>query len=413
MRIAAVGAVAAALAAALPGAPAGAGETLVAALEAPGAASLRWGAGRCEPRREGAFGWLACTTGGAGEPLLVATRRFSPPLDLRGRFVKVWLRVEPASRLAGLELRLSSDDLGEGFFGIPVPLFADPHFGPLPDGSWTPLSFGFGAARVVGRPARAAIDAIGLFVRDDAGGPVEVAWGGVAALEQAREGLLSLSFDDGLAAHYEVAAPALAQYGWRATAYVMPAQIGGAGYMSAAQLAALRDRFGWEVAAHYDVPLTELPRERLEPTLLGVQRWLSGHGFAAGAAHLAYPLGRHDVARVLPAVRQLFRSARLASGGAETIPPADPHRLRALNVLDSTPPEAIGAAARRAREHGEWLILMFHHLVAQPRAEVEYGVGEFARLLEAVRASGIRVLPVAQAFAAAEGQRESPPAAGR
>jgi hypothetical protein len=363
-----------------------------------GGASLRWGEGACRPESQRALGWIACTTGGEGEPIFIATERFGSPQDLRGRFVEVWLRVQDVDRLGGLELRLSSDDFAESFFAFELPLFSDRHFNLIHEGKWIRLTLSFGSARVVGSPDRGAIDAAGWFLRDDGTGAVQFAWSDLSTHATAKEGRLSLTFDDGLAAHYAVAAIEMQRFGFRGTAYVMPDQIGGPGFMSIEQLGALRDRFGWEVAAHYDVPLTDLAQDEIEPTLLGVKRFLDGHGFEQGSAHLAFPLGRHEPRHVMPVVRELFRTARLASAGPETIPPADPHRLRVVNVLDSTSPAEIEAAARRARIHGEWVILMFHHLVVRPRGPLEYGIQDFVRVLERVRASGIPVRPLGEAW---------------
>jgi hypothetical protein len=367
-----------------------------------GSADLRWGDGTCGRESGGALRWLACTTGGEGDPIFVATKRFASPRDLRGRFVEVWLRVEHVEHLAGLELRLSSDDFAESFFAFELPLFADPHFNLIQAGKWTRLTLSFGSARVVGAPDRAAIDAAGWFLRDDAGGPVKLAWSDLSAHATAKEGRLSLTFDDGVEGHYAIAATEMKRFGFRGTAYVMPDQIGGRGFMSLEQLRALRDRFGWEVAAHYDVPLTDLERDELEPTLLGVKRFLHEHGFDPGSGHLAFPLGRHEHRYVMPAVREHFRTARLASAGPETIPPADPHRLRVVNVLDSTTPAEIEAVARRARVHGEWVILMFHHLVPRPESPLEYGIQDFVRALERIRASRIPVRPVGEVWAEIE-----------
>jgi peptidoglycan/xylan/chitin deacetylase (PgdA/CDA1 family) len=206
--------------------------------------------------------------------------------------------------------------------------------------------------------------------------------------------VVSLTFDDGYDEHYAVAAPLLAEHGLRGTAYVMPDQVGQQGYMTREQLRALQQQFGWDVAAHHFTPLTEFPPGELPGVLDGIQGWLAQNGFGGGR-HLAYPLGKHD-ARVLAPVRPRFATARLASGGAETLPPADPHRLRAMNVLDSTPPEALVAAARRAREEREWLILMFHFLVDSPRRETEYPIEALREAIAGIARAGVAVRPVSE-----------------
>jgi len=339
--------------------------------------------------------WLRFETTGPGATAAVGTPAPLPaPLDLTGRFVRLRVRVDHADRLAGADLVLVS---GEGAFAIGVPVFADESMNLLQSGRWTDLTLGLGAARREGRPDRAAIERVEwrLAERGDAGPRVTGFLGDLEAQPLPDEGVVSLCFDDGYDEHWSVAAPILAVHGLRGTAYVMPDQVGQPGYMTREQLAALQRSFGWDVAAHHFTPLTEFPGDDLPRVLDGIQGWLAQNGFGAGARHLAYPLGKHDP-RVLTLVRARFATARLASGGAETLPPADPHLLRAMNVLDSTPPDALIAAARRAREEREWLILMFHFLVDVPQRETEYAIENLRRAIAGIAASGVAVRPVSE-----------------
>ncbi|HSJ97500.1 MAG TPA: polysaccharide deacetylase family protein, partial [Myxococcota bacterium] len=369
--------------------PARAGETWIDADPGPGRLALVWKEGALAAPSEGGRPFTRITTDGRGAPAFAARAGgYEPALDARGRVVKLLLRVHGIERLAGLELRLGSDGLATHWFGFGVPLYADTEYNLLQDGEWTALTLSFGGALAQGAPERAAIDSMGLVVRDDGGGSVQVDLGGWALVDEPAEGVLSFTFDDGYSEHL-AAARAMAARGWRGTAYVIPTLVGRAQFLGRAQLAEL-GRLGWDVAAHDETPLTRLPPERIDPTLRAVQRFLAGEGFAGAARHFAYPLGKQEPRRVRPAVRQLFATARIAGGGPETLPPADPHLLRAVNVVDALRPEAVGAAARRARAHKEWLILMFHHLVETPGQSTDYALADFAKLLDEVAASGIR-----------------------
>jgi hypothetical protein len=76
----------------------------------------------------------------------------------------------------------------------------------------------------------------------------------------------------------------------------------------------------------------------------------------------------------------------------------DPHRLRAFNVLRSTPPEALVAAAERARDEREWLILMFHFLVETPELDTEYAIRDLRAAAVGIAAAGVRVAPVSEVW---------------
>jgi peptidoglycan/xylan/chitin deacetylase (PgdA/CDA1 family) len=349
-------------------------------------------------RGEGRAGaWLRFESAGPGATAAVGTPRpLAASLDLRGRFVSLRVRVDRVERLAGAELVLASR---AGAFVIPVPVFADPPMNLLQSGAWLDLTLSLGAARREGRPDRGAIERVEwrLAERADAGPPLTGWVGALATHALPAEGVVSFGFDDGYDEHFGVAAPLLAEHGFRATAYVMPEQVGTPGYLSREQVHALARNFGWEVGAHHFEPFTGFPPEALPGVLDGIQAWLEANGAGEGRRQLAYPLGKHD-AGILALVRARFSTARLASGGAETLPPADPLRLRAYNVLSTTTPAQLGEAARRAREEREWLILMFHWLVDAPQRETEYPIASLREALGAIAASGVAVRPVGEVW---------------
>jgi peptidoglycan/xylan/chitin deacetylase (PgdA/CDA1 family) len=380
-------------------------EVLVAGVGSSETFGADWGAGRISWGRDAERAFLRCTTTGAGDLSMVTSRgRLPAAVDLRGRFLRLWVKVDDASRLSAMELRLASGGLHTDYFSFAVPLYEDERFNVLQSGHWLALTLSFGSARVSGSPDRSAIDALAWIVRDrgrgDAGTarPLAAYWGGLWADPEPESGVVSLTFDDGYDEHLEVAAPLMKQHGFRGTAYVMPDQIGLYGYLTRDDLRVLQDGYGWDVAAHHFTPFTDFRARELEQIVDGVRGYLLLNGFAKGADHLAYPLGKHDPKIVVPVVSASFHTARLASAGPETLPPGDPHRLRSLNVMRSTTPEEIGRAAARAREHREWLILMFHYLVERPREDTAYAIDDFRRALEAIDAEGVPVRTVSEVF---------------
>ena len=74
--------------------------------------------------------------------------------------------------------------------------------------------------------------------------------------------------------------------------------------------------------------------------------------------------------------------------------------LRAVNVGPDMKPAEIGRLARRAREHKEWLILMFHYLVDKPSQSLEYSLADFEKAVAEIAKSGTRVLTMTQVWEA-------------
>lgn len=362
-----------------------------------------WSAGRLVEGRTEDLHWLEVTAAGSPdkpESVFVANREvYEPALDLRGRFLKLWITIDDLDKLGGMEFRLSSGGFDDDYFAFTFTRYADLDANVVREGVWTVLTLPFASAQLHGKPDRSAIRRVGWYVSDRGAGPVVARWGGLAAVDEPSEGVVSFTFDDGYDEHYQ-AAEQMAKYGMRATAYVIPSGIGKPGYLTEAQLAELRDRFGWEIAAHHETPLTDFPASELESRILSIQRFLSLRGFERGAKHFAYPLGRQDPAHVRPAVRAHFTSARVAGGGLETLPPADRHLLRVMNVTQHVTPAEIAAAARLAREDKHWLILMFHFLVDQPVQDTEYRMADFQQLLPLVQKTRVRVMPLIEVFEA-------------
>ncbi len=356
-----------------------------------------WAEGTLEARREDGRPMATLTTDGKGHPTLVALQGLAPAVDARGRFAQAVVRVRGVEHLAGIEVRFSSDGMHSGWFSLPVLLYGDREYNFVQENTWAPITLSFGAAVATGKPDRGRIDSVGIMVTDDGQGKVEVDLAGIALVDAPKQGVVSFTFDDGYKEHV-VAARMLAERDWTGTFYVIPQLVGThPAYLTEADVAEIGE-LGFDVAAHDDPPLTQVPPAELEPRMRGIQEWLAKHGFAEGGRHLAYPLGKQEPKRVRPTIARVFTTARLAGGGPETLPPADPHLLRAVNVMDTTTPEQVGAWARRAREEGEWLLLMFHWLPEKTTQATDYSMADFRRALDAVAKAKVRVAPVSEVW---------------
>ena len=356
-----------------------------------------WLEGSLASRSEDGHAFATVATDGKAHPAFVALRGLTPLRDGRTSFVKVVLRAHGMEHLANLQVRIGSDSLAKSWYALPVPIFKDREYNFVQEGTWAAVTLSFGMADVTGAPDRGKLDSFGLMVTDDGTGPVEVDLAGLALVDDPQAGVVSFTFDDGYKEHVE-AARLMAQHGWRATAYVIPQVIGThPAYMTLDGLAELK-RLGWDVAAHDDPPFTSIPPAELEPRLRGIQKFLTDHGYADGAQHLAYPLGKQEPKRVRPTIARVFTTARIAGGGPETFPPADPHLLRAVNVIAGTKPEEVAAWARRARDEREWLILMMHWLPEKTQKPTDYAMSDFRRMLDLVAETKVRVAPMTEVW---------------
>ncbi|MCP4039800.1 MAG: polysaccharide deacetylase family protein [bacterium] len=377
-----------------------AAEELVENLEGMRKFAPMWPGGTFEMGSDAGFHWARVVTDGqAGATFVSNVRPYRPTFDATGKFVKTRVKIDDLQKLGGMEFRLSSDRFAANYYAFSFPIYDDPDFNVVRDGVWATLTFSFDSARVEGSPDRSHLNSVGWYVSDQGNAePVTAHWGGLSLVDAPREGVVSITFDDGYDEHL-LAAQLMAEHGFRGTAYIIPEAIGQLGYLNHHQLVDMQERYGWDVGAHHETPFTELRPDEIENTILGVQHFLIENKFAQGAGHLAYPLGKQNTSAVRPLVRKHFATARVAAAGPETLPPADAHLLRVMNVTQHTTPEQVGEAARSADENGAWLILMLHYLVEDKASnDLEYRIDDFKKLLVQIKESGAKVLPLTEVW---------------
>lgn len=311
--------------------------------------------------------------------------------DFRGMNLYFDIKIDKLENFSGFEIRLGDEGF-KNYYALSIPYFKDPEFNIIQDGHWQTYSFGLANAKVVGRPQE-GFTQFGIYMQDNGKGPIDIAVRKIQFKPAPPAGYVSLTFDDGYSDQYH-AAEIMHKHQFAGTAYVMPRQIGEPGYMDLKQLKELKTKYYWGISAHNAIPYTAFTPYALDKEINFTLDFLANNGFAATAHHLAYPMGRQDRDVVVPIVRKYFESARVAGGGVETLPPADPHFLRTINVSGTANPEELVEVAKQAVDNGQWAILMFHHVVEQPKTPLEYRDSDFARLIELLAQAKVPVLPV-------------------
>lgn len=228
-----------------------------------------------------------------------------------------------------------------------------------------------------------------------------------ARAAESEGGAVSLTYDDGLPSHLDVAAPALERRGLRGTFYVtwdnIVDRVGDWEKMPAR---------GHELGAHtmhHPCNIGPLsPQAFADKEFLPLEAWLDKVAGPARPHDFAYPCDVTDLGPGSANVERaryealLKRLGMLSARNSEGPPnPADwvrrhPYRLQALAVGYDAQPLDVFNYLQLARHERRWAILVFHQVGAGPESDGAVTAAQHEALLDMVLASGLAVRTVGE-----------------
>jgi peptidoglycan/xylan/chitin deacetylase (PgdA/CDA1 family) len=340
---------------------------------------------------------LMLSTDGDRSP--VFTRKaLTPALNFTDRVLKIWVKIDGIDNLGELRISATGDDFRTWTDYWISGSRSEAGF--LRDNEWNMVTISPGQAEVTGNPDTSRVDSIQVRVADRGTGQPLTVWVNSIALSLKNDRpIVTFAFDDGYASDYTEARPVLDKYHFPATSYIVGTMVGSSGRLSVEQLKSLQDLNGWDIASHSYTHsnLTARVGTEIEEDLVLSKEFLERNGLYRGSAHFAYPHGEFDNEELRSLVQKHFDTARLAEGGTETLPPADPYRLRVMMVVNTTTPAQVSAEVQSAIEGGDWLILVFHRIVASSAdQEIEYLTSDFEQIVDDVASRGVAVMTVSE-----------------
>lgn len=363
---------------------------------------------------------LKLVTDGAGTAKRV-DKTSGLSIDLRNYSPVMWLWVENVAHLNALEVWFGSGGYGTAYRFAPHNVVAsDPRQDTLQEGSKIRLAMSWQSAVLIstfGTPTKGSLDAIRIAVQDDGVQAVTVHIGGIGAMPEPRpvwpHGVVSFTMDDGFAAQYTSARPALAKYGFRSTHHVICDLVdSGASYMSKAQLLSLQNEQGCQIAMHAFAVAAHntsggypaLGAEAMERDVTRALTWFRENGFE-DSEDMAWPQGYFDDA-TLEVARKYCRSGRSTIARTQEVwPPAEPFKLRVRNV--SNVGESGGPSVATVQGYIDdaftnayWLILVFHDFNASPTSGLQCTPANFQLVVDRAATIGIPVRTTRDVLAA-------------
>ena len=209
-----------------------------------------------------------------------------------------------------------------------------------------------------------------------------------------KTGLISINFDDGLLSTYSLAAPLMAKYGFKGTAYVYPKPQNEKTpeFMSWDNVVALQNSFGWEIGSHgyTHEDLTTMSLNAAKQDIDRSRNDLINHGLKVQSFASPYGAYNDDIVNY---VTKNFNSHRTAWNLPNTWH-INNYYLKARPVLPTTPVSQVTAWVNEAKANKQWLILYFHALTEGTATEEEddYNINDFKAILEHIKNAGLPVM---------------------
>lgn len=215
---------------------------------------------------------------------------------------------------------------------------------------------------------------------------------------------VSFTFDDGMASSI-LAAQTLQPYGYSGTQYVITGCVGmtttpntcAAGqdysYLTWAQIAQLRDTYGWEIGSHSAThpSFQTLNATQAAQELTTSRDALMAHGYTPSA--FAFPYGEYnDVA--LAEAAKVYSSVRRFEDTGNNLYPYNDNLIMIRGVEAGITVAKVKQYIDEAIANNYWLVLVFHEIKTNASTnpdDYEYTPGELAQIADYVK---LKNLPV-------------------
>jgi hypothetical protein len=354
-------------------------------------------------------------------------------MNLAGKMIRVLLRVDDVTHLNLLQFTIGSSTFANFFkWTIHTHSATNPNY--VQSGEWVLIHFSWADVESAGGTCSIGADGqpstksgftdLQLSAKDNATGAITYHLQSVEIVNDTTAtfsgGVCSITFDDSWKSVIDYARPKMDALGFRGTSYqIVDLVDADTSHVSLADLRALQNLSGWEIAAHAYTSsahsqangYADLTAAQVDTEFKWMKAWLVTNGFNGDG--LAYPKGRFanttDGVAIDQIAARYWTSARsIISETKETFAPAAYHRLKAITGVNDgtalggttvTALTAAGGPLDRCQLSGDWLILCFHKLVTgTPATSDEISQTGFNTVMDAINSRSIPVLPVTDAL---------------
>lgn len=266
-----------------------------------------------------------------------------------------------------------------------------------PSSSWQPTT------HVLVTPAEA--EAVSVFLTINQVGYLESDdyFLGIQRVQPLKEGMVSLTFDDGGKAIYEHGLPLLQKYELVSTQYVITEPLSERKpnyYITKDQLMEFAEA-GHEIASHTvnHQNLVEVPQHLVEWEIttakIDLYRYLG-----VAVPNFSVPYGKYSES-VIHQIKQHYCSHRSTETGFNSPDYFDVYNIKVQNITVDTPVDKIKMWIDYAEDNRVWLVLLFHE-IKDDGGEFSYAPAHFEKILAYLKESKLTIPTMSDGILAME-----------
>jgi peptidoglycan/xylan/chitin deacetylase (PgdA/CDA1 family) len=382
---------------------------------------------------KGSQSFAMTTTGTAA---VANIRRYgAPAFDLTGKALRLTFRVTDVSRINQINLLVGSSTLANSYSWRAFTHSSSAQ-NQIQSGEWVTVTLQWSGVRSptgtytvgpTGVPGNTSgFTDMAFQVVDKGTGAATVHLQSVEIIDGTAAnfpgGVVSITFDDCYRSVDTLARAEMDKRNMRGTIYAIADVVDtSAVYLTKAQMRAMQDLSGWEIAGHaysvanHNAKYTTLSTATVLDELRLLRAWMVTNGFPS--EHYAYPGGwfgpTTDGDPIDQLVARTFSSGRgisSADNAAETVPPGMAYRMRSITGIGSQAGAAspaypatmlaAGGPLDRCASTGSWLQLTFHAITSGAATTTnECSLADFTAIMDGIQARGIKVRTVGEVLA--------------
>lgn len=214
-------------------------------------------------------------------------------------------------------------------------------------------------------------------------------------------GAVCLDFDDSWASVYSQAFSYMATKGLVGTFYVISANIGGAGFVTGAQLQEM-DAGGWAIGNHTQnhVNLADAEESTITSELTACKADLDALGLTSASNYVSYPFHAYDdlVLSVMATTGMVTgRKGALSYKGLEPRV-TDKYQIICTAVVNTDSLATVQGWITAAINAHKVLILLFHNIITPADESTEWSVANFQGLCDWLASEGIATINIKQLY---------------